>query len=79
MMALPGSQGYPCRMDTSQEARLERQAAIIAAGLKRTATRALLAAVMLWLIFGLVAGLAIGYSLGSPKTIVIPLEPGVEV
>ncbi len=66
-------------MDTSQEARLERNAAIIVPGLKRTATRALLAGVVLGLIFGLVAGLAIGYSLGSPKTIVIPLEPGVKV
>jgi hypothetical protein len=66
-------------MDTRQEARIERYAGAIAAGLKRTATRALLAGVVLGLIFGLVAGLAIGYSLGSPKTIVIPLEPGVEV
>ena len=66
-------------MDTNQEARIERHAAIIAAGLKRTATRSLLAGVVLGLIFGLVAGLAIGYSLGSPQTIVIPLEPGVTV
>ena len=66
-------------MEASKKARIQRQADFISKELRRTGTRAYWLGIALGFIVGLIAGLAIGYSLGSPKTIVIPLEPGVKV
>lgn len=60
-IGLPRLAGYACRMDTSNEARIERHAAIILQGLKRTSTRALLIGVA----FGLAAGIGLGVIIGA--------------
>lgn len=66
-------------MDINREARIVRLAKYLAIELKKTSGKAYWIGIAIGLVMGFIAGVAIGYSMGSPQTIVIPLEPGVEV
>tara|TARA_R110001592_G_scaffold337300_1_gene623628 strand:+ start:244805 stop:244990 length:186 start_codon:yes stop_codon:yes gene_type:complete len=59
--------------------KLERNQQIISKGLRDVSRQTFWLGAAVGLLFGLIAGAAIGYNLGSPQTIVIPFEPGVEV
>ncbi len=60
---------YPCNMDQQQ---------VIEKHLKAGTARAYWIGAALGLLFGIIAGLAIGYSLGSDHVLVIPLDQGIE-
>ncbi|MBK6510039.1 MAG: hypothetical protein IPG06_11725 [Haliea sp.] len=47
-------------------------------GIKRMASRAWWAGFIAGVLLGLIAGPAIGYQLGSPQTIVVPLSQGIK-
>ena len=68
-------------METSQQQdeRIQRQADLIVKELKRATNRAYLCGAIVDLLVGLGLGIAIGYDMGSPTTVVIPLEPGTAV
>lgn len=66
-------------MESSREIRVQRLTDILKRELKRTSDRAYWVGIAIGLVLGLIAGAAIGYHLGSPQTIVIPLEQGVKV
>ena len=66
-------------MDTSQEARIERQAAYLARELKKTSRGSYWLGIVLGLLVGLVLGTLIGYELGSDTILIVPFESGTEV